>query len=51
MMNAARNRKLWVDSFEGNPSELDDLSRRVGAAAATALDEHQAAAAGTVRSR
>jgi TolB-like protein len=51
MMNAARNRKLWVDSFEGSPSELDDLSRRVGAAAATALDEHQAGAAGAVRSR
>jgi TolB-like protein len=42
MMNPAMNRKLWVDSFAGDSQNLDALARQIGAAAAVALDEHQA---------
>jgi TolB-like protein len=45
MMNPAKNRKLWVDSFDGSAENLDDLSRRIGASAATALERHQSEAA------
>jgi TolB-like protein len=36
LVDAARNAKIWVETFYGDPAELDELSRRIAAGAVAA---------------
>jgi TolB-like protein len=37
LVNGARDQKFWVDSFSAGEDEIDELARRVAAAASAAI--------------
>lgn len=41
LVDAATDRKTWVDAFDGAPDRLPDLQRRVAAAAAAAIERRR----------